>query len=112
MSDNGLTTGEQARMLAIGKLGNELSHQLENWLSPWGNANVNLRVDKEGNFTGSQGNWFIPLQDNGDYLTGISIPSPSGKTIWWGTLVWDSAGEEATGCWAITRSTTKCWVSI
>jgi hypothetical protein len=54
MSDNGLTTGEQARMLAIGKLGNELSHQLENWLSPWGNANVDLRVDKEGNFTGSR----------------------------------------------------------
>ena len=69
MSDNGLTTGEQARMMAIGKLGNELSHQLENWLSPWGNANVDLRVDKEGNFTGSQGSWFIPLLDNGDYLT-------------------------------------------
>ena len=69
MSDNGLTTGEQARMLAIGKLGNELSHQLENWLSPWGNASVDLRVDKEGRFTGTQGNWFIPLQDNGQYLT-------------------------------------------
>lgn len=69
MSDNGLTTGEQARVMAIGKLGNEVSHQLENWLSPWGNANVDLLVDKEGHFTGSKGSWFIPLQDNGDYLT-------------------------------------------
>lgn len=69
MSDNGLTTSEQARVFAIGKLGNEVSHQLENWLSPWGNANVDLLVDKEGNFTGSKGSWFVPLQDNGDYLT-------------------------------------------
>jgi hypothetical protein len=42
---------------------------LESWLSPWGNANVDLLVDKEGNFTGSKGSWFVPLQDNGDYLT-------------------------------------------
>lgn len=69
MSDNGLTTSEQARVFAIGKLGNEVSHQLESWLSPWGNANVDLLVDKEGNFTGSKGSWFVPLQDNGDYLT-------------------------------------------
>ena len=69
MSDNGLTTSEQARVFAIGKLGNEVSHQLENWLSPWGNANVDLLVDKEGNFPGSKGSWFVPLQDNGDYLT-------------------------------------------
>ncbi len=55
MSDNGLTTGEQARMFAISKIGNEFSHQLENWLSPWGNANIDLLVDKEGNFTGSEG---------------------------------------------------------
>lgn len=69
MSDNGLTTSEQARVFAMGKLGNEVSHQLENWLSPWGNANVDLLVDKAGNFTGSKGSWFVPLQDNGDYLT-------------------------------------------
>ncbi len=48
MSDNGLTAGEQAQMFAINKLGNEVSHQLESWLSPWGNANVDLLVDKEG----------------------------------------------------------------
>ncbi|HBX2117971.1 YchO/YchP family invasin [Klebsiella aerogenes] len=69
MSDNGLTTGEQARMFAISKIGNEFSHQLENWLSPWGNANIDLLVDKEGNFTGSKGSWFVPLQDNERYLT-------------------------------------------
>ena len=69
MSDNGLTTGEQARVFAMSRLGNEGSHQLESWLSPWGNANVDLLVDREGNFTGSKGSWFVPLQDNGDYLT-------------------------------------------
>lgn len=69
MSDNGLTTGEQARMFAIGRIGSEVSQQLESWLSPWGNANVDLLVDKEGHFTGSKGSWFVPLQDNGDFLT-------------------------------------------
>ncbi|HHO0409660.1 TPA: YchO/YchP family invasin [Klebsiella quasipneumoniae] len=69
MSDNGLTAGEQAQMFAINKLGNEVSHQLESWLSPWGNANVDLLVDKEGKFTGSKGSWFVPLQDNDRYLT-------------------------------------------
>lgn len=69
MSDNGLTAGEQARVFAMSKLGNEVSHQLENWLSPWGNANVDLLVDKEGHFTGSNGSWFVPLQDNGAALT-------------------------------------------
>lgn len=49
MSDNGLTAGEQAQLFAISKIGNEVSHQLESWLSPWGNANVDLLVDKEGN---------------------------------------------------------------
>ncbi len=47
MSDNGLTAGEQAQLFAISKIGNEVSHQLESWLSPWGNANVDLLVDKE-----------------------------------------------------------------
>lgn len=57
MSDNGLTAGEQAQLFAISKIGNEVSHQLESWLSPWGNANVDLLVDKEGKFTGSKGSW-------------------------------------------------------
>ncbi|HDY8394963.1 YchO/YchP family invasin [Klebsiella pneumoniae] len=69
MSDNGLTAGEQAQLFAISKIGNEVSHQLESWLSPWGNANVDLLVDKEGKFTGSKGSWFVPLQDNDRYLT-------------------------------------------
>ncbi len=34
MSDNGLTAGEQAQLFAISKIGNEVSHQLESWLSP------------------------------------------------------------------------------
>jgi len=69
MSDNGLTAGEQAQLFAISKIGNEVSHQLESWLSPWGNANVDLLVNKEGKFTGSKGSWFVPLQDNDRYLT-------------------------------------------
>ena len=44
MSDNGLTAGEQAQLFAISKIGNEVSHQLESWLSPWGNANVDLGI--------------------------------------------------------------------
>ena len=108
MSDNGLTTGEQARMFAISKIGNEFSHQLENWLSPWGNANIDLLVDKEGNFTGSKGSWFVPLQDNERYLTGINIRLPGARTIWLAMLGWASAGVSVAGCWVITRFTTKC----
>jgi hypothetical protein len=78
MSDNGLTTSEQARVFAIGKLGNEVSHQLENWLSPWGNANVDLLVDKEGNFTGSKGAGLSRCRITATTLPGISTRSPSG----------------------------------
>ncbi|MEN0615820.1 YchO/YchP family invasin [Klebsiella indica] len=69
MSDKEMTAGEQARVFAIDKLGDEVSQQLEDWLSPWGNTSVDLLIDKEGHFTGSKGSWFVPLQDNGDFLT-------------------------------------------
>lgn len=73
MTDNGLDTGEQARQFAFGQVRDAVSEQvnqhLESWLSPWGNASVNVQVDNEGHFNGSQGNWFIPWQDNARYLT-------------------------------------------
>ncbi|HFZ8993211.1 TPA: YchO/YchP family invasin [Citrobacter freundii] len=73
MTDNGLDAGEQARQFAFGQVRDALSQhvnkQLESWLSPWGNASVDLQVDREGNFNGSRGSWFIPWQDNQRYLT-------------------------------------------
>ncbi|MCU6668980.1 YchO/YchP family invasin [Enterobacteriaceae bacterium H4N4] len=71
--DNGLTAEEQARQFAFGQVrdavSQEVNHHIESWLSPWGNATVNLLVNDEGRFTGSSGSWFIPWQDNNQYLT-------------------------------------------
>ncbi|EKS6730165.1 YchO/YchP family invasin [Enterobacter mori] len=73
MTDNGLTTGEQAKQFALGQVrdvvSGEVNEQIESWLSPWGNASVNLLVDDEGNFNGSSGRWFIPWNDNNRYLS-------------------------------------------
>ncbi|QLR43487.1 YchO/YchP family invasin [Enterobacter sp. RHBSTW-00994] len=73
MVDNGLTTGEQARQFAFGQvrdaLSGEVNQQIESWLSPWGNASVDLLVDENGEFTGSSGRWFVPWQDNNRYLS-------------------------------------------
>lgn len=73
MQDNGLDTGDQARLFAIEKLSHqlnsEMNQQLDYWLSPWGNASAELLVNGEGKFTGSHGSWFVPLEDNSRYLT-------------------------------------------
>ncbi len=73
MTDNGLTTEEQARQFALSQVrdavSQEVNQHIESWLSPWGNASVDLLVDDEGRFTGSKGSWFIPWQDNNHYLT-------------------------------------------
>ncbi|HDS6852706.1 TPA: YchO/YchP family invasin [Enterobacter cancerogenus] len=73
MTDNGLTTSEQARQFAFGKVrdavSGEVNEQIESWLSPWGNASVNVRVDDNGTFNGSSGSWFIPWNDNNRYLS-------------------------------------------
>ncbi len=73
MTDNGLTTEEQARQFALGQVrdavSQEVNQHIESWLSPWGNASVDLLVNDEGRFTGSKGSWFIPWQDNSHYLT-------------------------------------------
>ncbi|VYU78558.1 YchO/YchP family invasin [Metakosakonia massiliensis] len=73
MTDNGLDAGAQARQFAFGQLrdvvSDEVNQHLESWLSPWGNATVDVKVDDEGGFTGSHGDWFVPLQDNNRYLS-------------------------------------------
>ncbi|MGU3523106.1 YchO/YchP family invasin [Enterobacteriaceae bacterium C23F] len=73
MKDNGLDASDQARLFAIEKLSHQLNaevnQQLDNWLSPWGNASAELLVDGEGKFTGSHGSWFVPLEDNSRFLT-------------------------------------------
>lgn len=73
MTDNGLGTSEQARQFALGQIrdvvSSEVNSQVESWLSPYGNASVNLLVNDEGRFTGSQGSWFVPLQDNNRFLS-------------------------------------------
>lgn len=73
MQDNGLDASDRARLFAINKLSHELNEevnqQLDYWLSPWGNASAELLVDGQGNFTGSHGSWFVPINDNDRYLT-------------------------------------------
>lgn len=73
MTDNGLTTGEQARLFAFGQLrdvvSDEVNQQVESWLSPWGRASIDFKVDNEGGFIGSHGDWFVPIQDNNRFLS-------------------------------------------
>jgi Inverse autotransporter, beta-domain len=73
MQDNGLDTGDRARLFALEKISDQLNvevnQQLDNWLSPWGNASAELLVDRQGRFTGSHGSWFVPLEDNNRSLT-------------------------------------------
>jgi hypothetical protein len=72
MTDNGLTTGEQARLFALGQasdaLSDKVNHQVEALLSPWGKATIDFNVDDSGGFSGSHGDWFVPLQDTSRYL--------------------------------------------
>ncbi len=73
MTDNGLTTGEQARQFAFGQLrdvvSDEVNQKVVSWLSPWGSANVDFKVDNGGSLSGSHGDWFVPLEDNDRYLS-------------------------------------------
>jgi hypothetical protein len=64
MTDNGLTTGEQARQFAFGQvrdaLSGEVNQQIETWLSPWGHASVDLLVDEEGISPAAAGDGLCP----------------------------------------------------
>lgn len=72
MVDNGLTTGEQARQFAFTHLrdvlANRVTSEAQSLLSPWGKADFTLAVDRLGNFAGSSGALFAPLQDNDRHL--------------------------------------------
>lgn len=116
MNDNGLDTGEQAKAFALGKVRDALSQQVnqhvESWLSPWGNASVDVKVDNEGHFTGSRGSWFVPLQDNDRYLTRSQL----GLTQQDDGLVSNvGVGQRwARGSWLVGYNTfmTTCWTKI
>ncbi|NIG77492.1 YchO/YchP family invasin [Klebsiella sp. Ap-873] len=73
MVDNGLDTGEQARLFAFTSLrdllADKVTDETQTLLSPWGKASVNLRVDEHGSWKGSNGALFTPWQDNSRYLT-------------------------------------------
>ncbi|WP_058913004.1 YchO/YchP family invasin [Entomohabitans teleogrylli] len=73
MTDNGLDTGEQARQFAFTRLRDLLAggvaREAQRWLAPWGSADFSLLVDQDGDFTGSSGAFFVPLQDNTRWLT-------------------------------------------
>lgn len=73
MTDNGLDTGEQARLFAFTSLRDVLTdkvtNEAETLLSPWGKASFNLNVDERGNWNGSSGSMFTPWADNDRYLT-------------------------------------------
>lgn len=72
MADNGLDTGEQARLFAFTSLRdvltNKVTNEAESLLSPWGKASFNLNVDEHGNWSGSSGSMFMPWADNNRYL--------------------------------------------
>ncbi|GHK33736.1 hypothetical protein ECZU06_08610 [Escherichia coli] len=116
MNDNGLDTGEQAKAFALGKVRDALSQQVnqhvESWLSAWGNASVDVKVDNEGHFTGSRGSWFVPLQDNDRYLTWSQL----GLTQQDDGLVSNvGVGQRwARGSWLVGYNTfmTTCWTKI
>ncbi|MRT55931.1 YchO/YchP family invasin [Cedecea sp.] len=73
MTDNGLDTGEQARLFAFtglrDLLADKVTDQAQSLLSPWGKASFNLQVDQHGSWKGSTGSLFTPWQDNNRYLT-------------------------------------------
>lgn len=73
MVDNGLDTGEQARMFAFARLrdvlADKVTSEAESLLSPWGKASINLLVDEHGNWDGSSASLFTPWEDNNRYLT-------------------------------------------
>jgi hypothetical protein len=55
MTDNGLDAGAQARQFAFGQLrdvvSDEVNQQVESWLSPWGRATIDVKVDDTGALT-------------------------------------------------------------
>ncbi len=116
MNDNGLDTGEQAKAFALEKVRDALSQQVnqhvESWLSPWGNASVDVKVDNEGHFTGSRGSWFVPLQDNDRYLTWSQLGLTQQDDGLVSNVGVGQRWARAAGWWVITLFMTTCWTKI
>nr|WP_317978182.1 YchO/YchP family invasin [Tenebrionicola larvae] len=77
MTDNGLSTVEQARQFAFSQLrdvvADKVASEAQSLLSSWGRADFTLAVDLEGNFTGSSGALFTPWEDSNSHLTWTQI---------------------------------------
>lgn len=72
-TDNGLGISEQARAYAFDQFREAVSERVareaQSLLSPWGQAEVDLQVNDEGEFTGTRGSLFTPLIDRDAGLT-------------------------------------------
>jgi len=72
-SDKDVTFGQQAGVWAFNHLRDEVAERVENegqsLLSPYGTAQLDLKVDMEGNFTGTGGDLFSALADEESLLT-------------------------------------------
>lgn len=64
MTDNGLTTSEQARQFAFGKVrdavSGEVNEQIESWLSPWGTPASIYWSTKRANLTAAAAGGLSP----------------------------------------------------
>ncbi len=73
MTDNGLSTVEQARQFAFTQLrdvlADKVTSEAQSLLSPWGRTDFTLTVDQEGSFSGSSGSLFTPWHDSDSHLT-------------------------------------------
>lgn len=72
-TDNGLGISEQARVYAFDQFREAVSERVareaQSLLSPWGQAEVDVQVNDEGEFTGTRGSLFTPLIDRDAGLT-------------------------------------------
>lgn len=72
-TDNGLGISEQARVYAFDQfreaISSRVSREAQSLLSPWGQAEVDVQVDNDGQFTGTRGSLFTPLIDRDAGLT-------------------------------------------
>lgn len=72
-SDSNVTFGQQAGVWAFNHLRDEVADRVEgegqSLLSPYGNAQLDLKVDMNGNFNGTGGDLFSALADENSLLT-------------------------------------------
>lgn len=72
-SDSTLGLSEQARAYAFDQfreaISDRVAREAQSLLSPWGQADVDVQVNDEGEFTGSRGSLFTPLIDDTTALT-------------------------------------------